>query len=96
MRETTWAKVLPDLKSICIFFLIVRYKLLQSLFAIGYLSLVQRNASPFQNGFVKEMHVKGIDNPEGTQNNEQEGLIWRLLSVYQNSYFVYLKSQTLF
>ena len=69
---------------------------MQSLFAIGYLSLVQRNTSPFQNGFEKEMHVKGSEQLQLDRDNQDDGLIWRLLSVYQNSYFVYLKSQTLF
>jgi len=66
--------------------------MLQSLFGMSYLSLIQNDTFHFANSFVLEKHVKDARKPKNKPENLNSSLISKLLSVHQNPYFVYLQN----
>ena len=59
---------------------------------MSYLSLIQSDTFNFANSFVTEKHVNQAKKYQKKPEILNSSLIERLLSVYQNPYFVYLKS----
>ena len=77
-----------------------RYKLLQSLFSMGYMSLMGREEAWGVHGFEKQKHVRDAGIEEETKGRggeeEGEGMMSRLMGIYRNPCFVNVKSQYLF
>lgn len=64
--------------------------MLQSLFGMSYLSLIQNDTFHFANSFVLDRHVKEAQKPRNKSENLNSSLISKLLCVHQN--FVHLQN----